>query len=128
MLDGRVTAVLFVHPDSLAYLRTYPELLLLDCTYKTNKYGMPLLDIIGVDAVQRSFCIAFAFLSSEIEEDYTWALERLRSLYKQCGTALLSVILIDRCLAVINAALTLFPSIALLLCLWHTNKAVLARC
>ena len=69
--DNHVTAVLFAHPDSLTYLRAYPEILLLDCTYKTNKYGMPLLDMIGVDATGRSFCIAFAFLSGETEEDYT---------------------------------------------------------
>lgn len=31
--------------------------------------------MIGVDAAQRSFCIAFAFLSGEAEEDYIWALE-----------------------------------------------------
>ncbi|KJZ70634.1 hypothetical protein HIM_09954 [Hirsutella minnesotensis 3608] len=45
--DGRVTAVLFAHPESLAYLRAYPDVLLLDCTYKTNKHGMPLLDMVG---------------------------------------------------------------------------------
>ncbi|EAQ90237.1 hypothetical protein CHGG_02172 [Chaetomium globosum CBS 148.51] len=126
--DGRVTAVLFAHPDSLAYLRAYPELLLLDCTYKTNKHGMPLLDMIGVDATQRSFCVAFAFLSGEAEEDYAWALEQLRSLYEQCGITPPSVILTDRCLAAMNAASNLFPSAAILLCLWHANKAVLARC
>ncbi|EED17401.1 Mutator-like element transposase, putative [Talaromyces stipitatus ATCC 10500] len=126
--DGHVTAVLFAHPDSLTYLQAYPELLLLDCTYKTNKYGMPLLDMIGVDAAQRSFCIAFAFLSGETEEDYTWALERLKSLYEQCNATLPSVILTDRCLAVINAASALFPSAATLICIWHANKAVLARC
>lgn len=76
----RVTAVLFAHPESLAYLQAYPELLILDCTYKTNKYKMPLLDMIGVDACQRSFCIAFAFLSGEAEEDFIWALDRLRSM------------------------------------------------
>jgi hypothetical protein len=118
--DGRVTAVLFAHPDSLAYLQAYPELLLLDCTYKTNKYGMPLLDMIGIDAAQRSFCIAFAFLSGETEEDYMWALEQLRSRYEQCNTALPSVILTDRCLAVINAASALFPSAAKLICIWHS--------
>lgn len=48
--DGRVTAVLFAHPDSLAYLQAYPDILLLDCTYKMNKHGMPLLDMIRVDA------------------------------------------------------------------------------
>lgn len=62
--------MLFAHPKSLAYLQTYPDLLLLDYTYKTNKYGMPLLDIIGVDAYERSFYVAFTFLSSETEEDY----------------------------------------------------------
>lgn len=90
---------------------------------------MPLLDMIGVDAAGPSFCIAFAFLSCETEEDYTWALERLKSLlYEQCGAALPSAILTDRCLALINAASTIFPSAATLLCLWHANKAVLARC
>jgi hypothetical protein len=68
--EGRVTAVLFAHPKSLAYLKSYTEVLILDCTYKTNKYKMPLLNAIGVDACQRSFCIAFAFLSSKEESDY----------------------------------------------------------
>ena len=66
-----MTVVLFAYPDSLVYLRAYPEVLLLDCTYKTNKYSMPLLDIIGVNTTRRSFYIAFAFLSGETEEDYT---------------------------------------------------------
>jgi hypothetical protein len=126
--DGRVTAVLFAHPESLAYLQAYPDVLLLDCTYKTNKYGMPLLDMIGVDACQRSFCIAFAFLSGETEEDYRWALERLRSLYDHHCTRLPSVVLTDRCIACMNAVAAFFPTSYSLLCLWHANKAVLRRC
>ena len=126
-LDNRVTAVLFAHPDSLAYLKAYPDLLLLDCTYKTNKYGMPLLNIIG-DACQRSFCIAFAFLSGENEEDYIWALDQLRSMYELFGANLPSVILTDRCLACMNAVTRCFPAAVSLLCLWHVNKAVLRYC
>ncbi|KAG6980171.1 Misshapen-like kinase 1 [Fusarium oxysporum f. sp. albedinis] len=126
--EGRVTAVLFAHPDSLAYLQAYSDLLLLDCTYKTNRYGMPLLDIIGVDACQRSFCVAFAFLSGEEEQDYLWALERLKSLYEICNTSFPSVIITDCALACINAVAICFPSAVLLLCLWHANKAVLAYC
>jgi len=87
---------------------------------------MPLLDMIGVDAAQRSFYIAFAFLSGEMEEDYTWALERLKSLYEQCNATLPLVILTDRYLAIINAALTLFLTAAMLLCIWYANKAVFA--
>ncbi|KAM4060141.1 hypothetical protein HRG_014190 [Hirsutella rhossiliensis] len=38
--------------------------------------------MIGVDACQRSFCIAFAFLSGEDENDYIWALDQLQSIYE----------------------------------------------
>ena len=126
--NQRVTAILFAHPGSLQYLQTYSDLLLLDCTYKTNKYQMPLLDMVGVDACQRSFCIAFAFLSGEQEEDYVWALDRLRCLYEVCDAKLPSVVLSDRCIACLNAVNTVFPSAHSLLCLWHANKAVLAHC
>lgn len=126
--NNRVTDVFFAHPRSLAYLKSYPDLVILDCTYKTNKYRMPLLDIVGVDACQRSFCIAFAFLSGEEEGDYIWALERLRSMYELCGAILPSVILIDRCLACMNAVARCFPIAVSLLCRWHANKAVLRYC
>lgn len=85
--DDRVKAVLFAHPDSVVYLQSYPDVLILDCTYKTNKYGMSLLDVIGVDACQRSFCIAFAFLGGETEEEYIWALGRLNTLIRQFSDA-----------------------------------------
>lgn len=126
--DNRVSSVIFAHPQSLAYLRSYPDMLILDCTYKTNKYKMPLLDIVGVDACQRSFCIAFAFLTGEEEKDYIWALDRLRSLYEIAGARYPSVILTDRCLACMNAISHCFPNAASLICLWHANKAVLRHC
>jgi hypothetical protein len=81
--DNRLTAIFLAHPDSVAYLQCNPDVLILDCTYKTNKHGMPLLDMVGVDSSQRSFCIAFAFLSGKSEEDYSWALQHLRSLYQR---------------------------------------------
>ncbi|RFU74564.1 mutator-like element transposase [Trichoderma arundinaceum] len=126
--NQRVTAILFAHPGSLRYLQAYSDLLLLDCTYKTNEYQMPLLDMIGVDACQQSFCTAFAFLSGEQEEDYVWAVERLRSLYEACDAKLPSVVLSDRCLACLNAIGAVFPSAHSLPCLWHANRAVLAHC
>jgi antitoxin component HigA of HigAB toxin-antitoxin module len=124
-IDGRLTAIFFAHPHSIAYLQYNPDVLLLDCTYKTNKHAMPLLDMVGVDSCQRSFCIAFAFLSGESEEDYSWALQHLRSLYQN---DLPSIILTDRWLAAMNAAATWFPLSKGLLCLWHVNKAVQQHC
>lgn len=47
---GRVAAVRFAHPEALGSLKTYPAVLLFNNTYKTNKYGMRLLNIIYMDA------------------------------------------------------------------------------
>lgn len=103
-------------------------MLLLDSTYKINKYKMPLLDIVGVDAYQQSFCVAFAFLSGEEGNNFIWVLGQLRGIYKLHGVALPSIILTDRCLACMNAVSSCFPKPALLLCLWHINRAVLIYC
>ncbi|RYC79017.1 hypothetical protein BFJ63_vAg18106 [Fusarium oxysporum f. sp. narcissi] len=68
--DDKVTAVFFTNADSLAYTKSYPEVMMLDYTYKTNKYKMPLLDIVGIDAYGKSFYIIFTFMSGKEEADY----------------------------------------------------------
>jgi hypothetical protein len=55
---------------SLSYGRSYPEVLILNYTYKTNKYRMPLLNIININAYTHSFYIAFAFLTGKEEVDF----------------------------------------------------------
>jgi hypothetical protein len=128
--ENRVTAVFFTNQASLTYTKSYPEVMMLDCTYKTNKYKMPLLDIVGIDACGKSFCIAFAFMSGEEEADYIWVLSRLRQVYEAQGIALPSVILTDRCLACMNAIadIAAFPEPTHLLCIFHINQAVLTYC
>lgn len=106
--NGQVRAALFAHPDSIQYLQAYHNNLLLDYTRKTDKYGMPFLDMIRADARQQSFCIAFAFLSGEMDNDYAWALDRLRFLYDHCDK-LPSVVLANRCITCVNAIKTSFP-------------------
>jgi histone-lysine N-methyltransferase SETD2 len=59
-----------MHRTGLAQLRQSPSVLWMDCTYQTNRFNMPLLDIIGVNSVGRSFCVGFAFLPSEREDAY----------------------------------------------------------
>lgn len=59
---------------------------LIECTYKTNRFNMPLLDIVGGAPINASFTVASAFLAGEAAEHYTWAPSRAssRSLRKKC--------------------------------------------
>ncbi|TPX75728.1 hypothetical protein CcCBS67573_g03004 [Chytriomyces confervae] len=72
---GSVTGLFFTHQTSANLARWFSSTFVMDCTYKTNCFGMPLLNIIGITATFESFNAGFAFLCDETEAEYTWALK-----------------------------------------------------
>lgn len=127
-LDGTdiMTDIFWAHPTSINLMRTFPHLLVMDCTYRTNKYRMPLLEIVGVTSTSKTFCIAVAYLVSERENHYVWALKRLQLIMLDCDVEMPSVIVTDREIALINAINIVFPQAAHILCKWHIQKNILA--
>ena len=98
-----VTRLFFAHRKSIDMMKDFPEVLLMDCTYKTNRFKMPLLDMVGVSSLGTTFHFAFAFLMEENAEDYAWALANVAHLYEEFGQPEPNVIVIDRDLGLLNA-------------------------
>jgi hypothetical protein len=119
----RVTHLFFAHPMSVEMLVQYPEVLLLDCTYQTNRFKMPLLNIIGISSVNLPFFVAFCFLAKEEEDDYTWAMKQLRLLL--LNNIQPQVMMTDRDLALINAIHMIFSCTKNVICIWYVEKNVL---
>ena len=57
-------------PESIQHLAANPYALLMDATYKTNQFNMPLVNTIGIDSCNKTFFVSFAFMSSETDLDY----------------------------------------------------------
>ncbi|XP_028053365.1 PKS-NRPS hybrid synthetase CHGG_01239-like [Camellia sinensis] len=121
-----VTDLFWAHPVSLDLLRSFPKVLIMDCTYKTNRYRLPLLEIVGVTSTDMSFSVAFAYLQFERIDNYVWVLTTLCSLLDDI--AIPEVIVTDRKLALMNAIDRVFSTSRHLLCRWHISKNVLAKC
>ncbi|KAG5541196.1 hypothetical protein RHGRI_021152 [Rhododendron griersonianum] len=124
--NGHLTHLFFAHPSSSILTKSYTNVFVMDCTYKTNKYKVPLLDIIGVSSFNSSFYSCFAFLEKEGEGDYIWALHNFSKILGP--TCHPSVIVSERELALMNAVKVVFPSTTNLLCVWHIEKNILANC
>ena len=69
-----------------------PELIILDFTYKTNRFNMPLLNVVGVTLTHKSFFAGSCFLPSETENNFIWCFPRIKStatgvapLIQKCG-------------------------------------------
>jgi alpha-glucosidase len=73
--EGCITFFMFASPQSIRYANQYNRVFVLDYIYKTNRYGMPLLHIIGVSPSNTTFSIALCFMENEQEESYEWALK-----------------------------------------------------
>ena len=112
----------FAHPKSYEILRLFHHVLILDCTYKTNRYCMPLLEAVGVTSVGKNFSIAWVFMNDEKEDSYIWALEFVKSLF--LPDFLPGVVVTDRDLSLMNAIGTVFPETYHILCRRHIGKNV----
>ncbi|XP_016694312.2 uncharacterized protein [Gossypium hirsutum] len=94
--------------------------------YKTNKYDLPFVQIVGVTSTNKTFSIAFFFIINEKEENYNWALTCLKLTLEECMYQ--RVIVTDRELALMNACQQVFPDATRLLCRWHITENIKKHC
>ncbi|XP_020216699.1 PKS-NRPS hybrid synthetase CHGG_01239 [Cajanus cajan] len=119
--------IFWSHPDSIKLFGTFHTILLIDSTYKTNRYGLSLLEIVGVTSTKLTFSMAFAYVMSERVDNFTWALQKLKGLITNDNDTP-QVIVTDRDLGMMKALQMIFPSSTNLLCRFHINKNVKAKC
>jgi hypothetical protein len=53
--NSRIQNLFFAHQKQVELLLANPDVLLMDCTYRTNKYKLPLLHILGCTNLQTFF-------------------------------------------------------------------------
>ncbi|XP_021717470.1 protein FAR1-RELATED SEQUENCE 2-like [Chenopodium quinoa] len=120
-----ITHAFLAQPEMANMLRTYPHVIGMDSTYKTNIYNTPFFKLVGVTPTNQNFLIGYAILKSETYARYKWVLEKLQ-LYIGFEVAP-NVFVIDCELGLMKALKEVFPNCAHLLCGWHINKDVLGR-
>ncbi|KAH1189852.1 Protein FAR1-RELATED SEQUENCE 5 [Glycine max] len=109
-----VRDIFWCHPDAVKFVNTCNLVFLIDNTYKTNRYRLPLLDFVGVTPTGMTFSADFAYVEGE-------RINNLRD-------ALPGVIVTDRDQALMNAVKDVFLECTNLLCSFHINKNVKAKC
>jgi hypothetical protein len=63
--ENRVQYLFFAHQKQVELLRANPDVLMMDCTYRTNKYKYPLLHILGSTNLNTFFSAGFCFMRNE---------------------------------------------------------------
>lgn len=125
------THILFAHKESVMLARQYCKVVVLDCTYKTNKYNEPLMNVVGIDCHNKSFNIGFAFIVGERETDFDWVLDSLNRLvfYAEEGLPPIrpKVVITDNDVGLMNSVRSRWPTAKNNLCRFHVEMNVAAR-
>jgi len=122
-----VRDISWCHLDTIKLCNAYNLIFLIDSTYKTNRYNLPLLDYIGVTPTRMTFLTGFVYLEGECLNNMVWTLEQFQGLFLRLDV-LPGVIVTDRGLKLINVVKTVFPECINLLCRFHIDKNVKAKC
>lgn len=126
---GRVEYLYFVNKSSKETLAANGEVLILDCTYKTNRYRMPLAIMTGVTDLNTSFYASLCFLKGEDLEDYEWLIQSIKELYQELDIPLPLVWLSDGEANISKAIASRISSNAVhLLCIWHIERNIVDNC
>ncbi|KAL5141510.1 Protein FAR1-RELATED SEQUENCE 5 [Glycine soja] len=127
LLEHVVHDIFWCHPDSVKLVNACNLVFLIDSTYKTTRYRLPLLDFVGVTPTGMTFSAGFAYVEDERVNNLVWSFQRFQGLFLK-RDALPGVIVTDRDQALMNAVKDVFPECTNLLCIFHINKNVKAKC
>ena len=77
-----LVSLIWAHKSAIDLAPKFPEIVILDATYKTNKHRMPFVNVVGTGNIGypslKTFCIAGGWVSRETNETYAWVIEKLR--------------------------------------------------
>ncbi|PNX94134.1 protein FAR1-related sequence 5-like [Trifolium pratense] len=117
--------IFWAHPDSVKIFNTFPTVIIMDSTYKTNKYRLPLFEIFGLTSTGRIYPVGLAFLIKEKEDNFVWALQSVRMMLR-CEDDM-KVIVTDRDQALMNTVNIVFAKCTPLLCRYHIHMNIKAN-
>jgi len=67
----------------IALAQYFTDFVLIDSTYKRNRFNMPLVNIVGVDNFGRTVMLAFGMIQDETIRSYDWLFQKLKECWNK---------------------------------------------
>lgn len=120
-------SVFFAHKSAIALARNFPEAIIMDATYKTNKHRMPFVNVVGTSNIGypalKTFSIAGGWLSEENNETYEWFTTCLKDIvWPSSQSSSPEVFVTDNENKLTRALDIVFPQATKLLCQIHIRR------
>ena len=109
-ITQKMKFLFFYQKSSQKILKLNHEMLILNATYKTNKYKLPLFVITDVTTLNNFFYVNFTFIKSKYISNYVWVMKQLKALYNELDIPYSKMLLTNAQETLINAYVIIFPN------------------
>ncbi|CDH61027.1 predicted protein [Lichtheimia corymbifera JMRC:FSU:9682] len=128
--DNVIDKLFTTHKVCIERAQRFPEVIIIDATYKTSLSKMPLVNVVGIDNISsnnstlslRSFYIASAVLTNETKVSYDWVLQCLKKVVYDNGRIKPGIFITDDDKGLRTALDIIYPDVPHTLCAWHIKK------
>lgn len=120
--NGRLEGMLFATKKARALSQRFGSLFMIDFTFKTNAYNLPLLHIVGKTNTNSTFTSALVVLPNQAETTITEAIQAWKD-HVMLSTSP-RIFVTDRERAIVNALKSVFPEAAHISCQFHVKRNV----
>jgi len=86
--------VIYLSSIMKAYSNHFLDIVIVDATYKRNRFNLPLINVIGINNLGHNIMLAFGLLSNETAASYEWFFSHLKIAW---GTNRPANFIIDGC-------------------------------
>ena len=87
---GELSRFCFMTKRMIKVANTFTDVIIIDTTHKSNRFNMPLLDIVVINNFGQTSTCFFSLLDSQKHESFCWALTQFKKLLNQSPTIIFS--------------------------------------
>ena len=80
--NQRLFQAIYLSKSMLLYSNYFLDLVIVDATYRRNRFNLPLVNVIGVNNFGHNIMLAFGLVSNETSNAYTWFFFKLKEAWK----------------------------------------------
>ena len=81
--ENKFTSCCFMSKRMKRLIEYFSDVVIIDTTHKTNRFNLPLMDIVVVNNLGQPCTCYFALLKNQKFESYKWALNNFKSQIKR---------------------------------------------
>ncbi len=124
---GSLTHLFIANNKYTYFLMKNLEVLTIDAIYKTNRFRIPLINIIGMIGINQNFYAASVFIAGEKKEDYNIMFLGIQMLYDFFKILYSLIFVTDSCEIEIKVLRKIFFKANHILCIFYINNNILVK-